>query len=153
MTPCQFYCARLWLRWVSVCAVIAVAGSRPVLNICLLSLSHISVLHKRRRYEFIAQDSRSLLTVTTSSQWSTFVQCLYEPERLQVWHRDPDFAACWDEKKKIKSRLSWVLLTCLFSVSVPSWPCRQVTSLLCVLCNTRRTSSIRLSICTWRKKV
>lgn len=39
------------------------------------------------------------------------------------------------------------VLTCLFSVSVPIWPCRQDTSLFCVLCDTKRTTSIRLSIC------
>lgn len=43
------------------------------------------------------------------------------------------------------------VLTCLFSASVPSWPCRQDASLLCELCDTRRTSSIRFSICEHRR--
>lgn len=39
------------------------------------------------------------------------------------------------------------VLTCLFSASVPMWPCRHVTILLCVLWETTRTISMRRSIC------
>ncbi len=38
-------------------------------------------------------------------------------------------------------------LTCLFSASVPICPCKHATILLCVLCETTRTNSIRRSIC------
>lgn len=42
-----------------------------------------------------------------------------------------------------------VRLTCLFSLSVPSWPCRHNTSFLWALCDTERTVSNRFSICMW----
>lgn len=59
---CQFYI--VCVAEVGLLRSESEAGRRPELNI----FSHISVLHKRRCSEFIAQDSRSLLTLTMVSQ-------------------------------------------------------------------------------------
>lgn len=70
---------------------------------------------------------------------------------MMGWKSENEKAKWWNESDREKKKEK-VPLTCLFSVSVPSWPCRQETSLLCVLWDTKRTSSSRLSICGHTQK-
>lgn len=79
------------------------AGRRSVLSTFLLNRSHISVLHKRRCSEFIAQDSRSLLVLTWFYCDSPLFMSYVQHQHLSEWlllqngkasHRDPDSVAC-----------------------------------------------------------
>lgn len=79
--------------------------------------------------------------------------------KIQHMTGDPAAAAAaqpgfsWFKQIRVHLESVWLSLqhvrglTCLFSASAPMCPCRHDTILLCVLCDTTRTSSMRRSIC------
>lgn len=96
------------------------AGGRSVLSTFLLSLSRISVLHKRRCSEFIAQDSRPLPVLTWFYCDSPLFMSYVQHQHLSEWlllqnenasHRDPDKASSASYVSLLRVRAQLTLQT------------------------------------------